>query len=66
MKFVEPEEKKKMTHTFQPVSQLQMTKDPMKLQKEHLANLQPLKRDDTIIEINLRSIVNMDNEPMYF
>ena len=65
-KLGEPEEQKKMTHTFQPVSQLQMTKDPIKLQKEHLANLQPLRRDDTIIEINLRSIVNMDNEPMYF
>ena len=56
----------KLTHTFQPVTQLQMTNNPVKLQKEQVLNLQPLKRDDTIIEINLRSIVNMDNEPMYF
>lgn len=62
----EHEEKKKVTHTFQPVPSLQVTKDPIKLQREQLSNLAPLKRDDTIIEINLRSIVNMDNEPMYF
>ena len=62
----EAEEAKKMTHTFQPVTQLQMTKDPVKLLKEKVQNLEPLRRDETIVEINLRSIVNMDNEPMYF
>ena len=43
-----------------------MTKDPLKLLKEKSINLQPLKRDETIVEINLRSVVTMDNEPMYF
>ena len=63
---VQKDEEKKQTHIFQPVMQLQTTKDPQKLLKEKSVNLQPLKRDETIVEINLRSVVTMDNEPMYF
>ena len=63
---LQKDEEKKQTHIFQPVMQLQMTKDPQKLLKEKSINLQPLKRDETIVEINLRSVVTMDNEPMYF
>ena len=51
-----------MTHIFQPVVQIQATTG----QKDKVLNLSPLKRDETIVEINLRSVVTMDNEPMYF
>ena len=55
-----------MTHSFEPVVQIQATTDKIKLRKEKVDNLSPLKRDETIVEINLRSVVTMDNEPMYF
>ena len=34
--------------------------------KERISNLNPVKISDTIHEVNLRSIVVMDNEPQHF
>jgi len=45
---------------------VQQTSDLSKLKREHSINLEPVKRDDQISEINLRSIITMDGEPMTF
>ena len=51
---------------FRPIDQVQQTVDPRKLKKEQALNLDPFKRDEHVTEINLRSLVLMDHEPMYF
>ena len=33
--------------------------------REHGINLESVKRDDLVTEVNMRSVVKMDNEPMY-
>ena len=56
--------RKELKHTFRPIDQVQLTSDAAKLVREHAINLEPVKRDDLVTEINLRSLVQMDNEPM--
>ena len=58
-------DKTQLKHTLRPIDQVQQTKDRRKLLQEHGINLEPLKRDEHITEINLRSMVQMDNEPQY-
>jgi len=52
--------------TFRPIDQVQKTVDPLKLKKEFAINMEPFKRDEHVTEINLRSIIEMDSEPMFF
>ena len=52
--------------TFRPIDQVQQVRERFKLVKEHSINLEPVKRDEHVTEINLRSMVCMDLEPMYF
>ena len=56
--------RKELKYTFRPIDQVQLTSDAAKLVREHAINLEPVKRDDLVTEINLRSLVQMDNEPM--
>jgi hypothetical protein len=52
--------------TFKPISYSQTPKDKVDkklLRKELIDNLSPIKISDVTHEINLRSIVTMDNEP---
>ena len=57
--------RKELKYTFRPIDQVQITNDAAKLVREHAINLEPVKRDDLVTEINLRSLVQMDNEPMH-
>lgn len=34
--------------------------------REHAINLEPFRRDDLVTQINLRMLLQMDNEPMTF
>lgn len=45
---------------------MQQTVDPRKIRREHALNLESLKRDEHVTEINLRQMVMMDCEPMSF
>ena len=56
--------RKELKYTFRPIDQVQITSDPVKLIREHGMNLEPVKRDDLVTEVNLRMLVSMDNEPM--
>ena len=56
---------KELKHTFKPIEQFQVSKDPVKMLKEQAINLEAVKKDETVTEINLRSLVAMDMEPMY-
>ena len=56
---------KDLKHTFRPIDQFQVSRDPAKMLKEQAINLEAIKRDETVTEINLRSLVAMDTEPMY-
>ena len=56
--------RKELKYTFRPIDQVQITSDPAKLIREHGINLEAVKRDDLVTEINMRSLVQMDNEPM--
>ena len=60
-----PTTKKKLPYIFRPIDQVQQTTDRAKVLREHGRNLEPVKRDDRLTEINLRTFVCMDNEPMY-
>ena len=55
---------KELKHTFKPIEQFQVSKDPVKMLKEQAMNLEAVKKDESITEINLRSLVAMDMEPM--
>lgn len=52
--------------TFKPINQSQAISDTIMLQKERVSNLNPVKISEVAHEINLRSIVVMDNEPQHF
>ena len=56
--------RKELKYTFRPIDQVQITSDPVKLIREHGINLEAVKRDDLVTEVNMRSLVQMDNEPM--
>lgn len=58
--------KEQLRHSLRPIDQVQQTKDHKKLMKEHSMNLEPVKRDEQVTQINLRSVVVMDNEPSFF
>jgi len=47
--------------TFKPIDQSQSSGAESNM--ERISNIDPVKVSDTIHEINLRSIVAMDNEP---
>lgn len=50
--------------TFKPIDQSQQANlDSVTLDKERISNIDPVKISETVHEINLRSIVAMDNEP---
>ena len=53
-------------YTFRPIDQVQQTVDPRKMRREHGLNLESLKRDEHMTEVNLRQLVSMDFEPMSF
>lgn len=62
-----PSQKKIHTkYVFRPIDQVQQTADQFKLIKEQVQNMEPLKRDEHTSEINLRSLIGMDHESMFF
>ena len=56
---------KDLKYTFSPIYQEHITNDEEKLVQEQAIKLAPVKRGDLVTEINLRSLVQMDNEPMH-
>ena len=59
------EEVKELKHTLKPFSAI----DDNALNKTNRAlldNISPISKGDLTVEINLRSMINMDNEPSYF
>ena len=55
---------RELKHTFKPIEQFQVSKDPAKMLKEQAINLEAVKKDEVVTEINLRTLVAMDMEPM--
>lgn len=53
-------------YTFMPVNATSISSDQKQINIERRDNLNPLKRDVEKVEINLRTIVSMDQEPMHF
>lgn len=49
--------RKELKYTFRPIDQVQITNDPVKLIREHAMNLEAIKRDDLVTEVNMRSLV---------
>ena len=61
----EAEEVKELKHTLKPFSAMNDSKNN-KTNRALLDNISPISKGDLTVEINLRSMVNMDNEPSYF
>ena len=58
---------KEIKFAFKPISLIDFGKDgSIGTQRAELENLQPLNKGESTIEINTRSLINMDNEPTYF
>ena len=49
-----------------PIDSVQVNKDKTKIVKEWYMNLEPTKMDSKVTQINARTLINMDNEPMSF
>ena len=62
----EEEQKKELKHTFKPFNNVENSSSKDKATRSHLHNLDPVSYGDMTVEINLRSLVNMDNEPTHF
>jgi hypothetical protein len=58
---------KEIKFAFKPISLIDFGKDgSIGTRRAELENLQPLNKGESTIEINTRSLINMDNEPTYF
>ena len=55
-------QKKEIKHTFKPVT-VNTPNDGVSNIKDEYSNLAPYKKADVTVEINLRSLIVMDNEP---
>ena len=60
-------EKKEIKFTFKPISTIEFgDTDGVKSLRAELENLEPINKGDMTMEINMRSMISMDNEPTYF
>lgn len=63
--------KQKLKHSFKPINQREEESqgneiNDAKLLKERLENIHPKRLGETNLEVNMRTIVTMDQEPMHF